>query len=98
MHQNSKCTIVFFYFGGILASKRGSSVQNDQRNLKAFGERVKELRSKKNLTIYDVTGSDMPIKSRQHWGRIERGEKNINLTTIYKVAATLEISPDKLFI
>lgn len=69
----------------------------DKKNLKAFGAVVRELREKKKLNVFDVTGDDMPIKSRQHWHRIEAGTKNINLSTIFKVAHTLDVAPYELF-
>lgn len=33
----------------------------------------------------------MPIRSRQHWQRIEKGEKNINLTTLFKISKSLKV-------
>jgi len=65
--------------------------------LKAFGARLQEIREKKALTVYDLTGDDMPIRSRQHWQRIEAGQKNINLTTVFKIAQTLGLRAEELF-
>lgn len=81
-----------------MAVKRGTALisQADKKILRAFGERVRDLRERKKLTVYDVTGDDMPIKSRQHWQRIEAGQKNVNLTTVFKVARSLEIGADVL--
>ncbi len=69
----------------------------DQKALKRFGNRVREIREKKKLSVYDVTGEDLGIKSRQHWQKIENGQKNINLTTIIKIALILEVDPMELF-
>lgn len=68
----------------------------DIKLLKNFGERVRQIRNSKKLTVYDVTGDDMPIKTRQHWQDIENGKKNINFTTFFKVADSLEIKPEDL--
>lgn len=81
-----------------MAVKKGAALvsQADKKLLRAFGERVREVRERKKLTVYDLTGDDMPIRSRQHWQRIEAGQKNINLTTVFKVANCLEIRPEDL--
>lgn len=76
-----------------MAIKKGTVLisQADKRALRAFGNRVRELRDKKRQTVYDLTGDDMPIKSRQHWQGVESGKKNINLTTLFKIARSLEV-------
>lgn len=81
-----------------MAVKKGAALvsQADKKLLCAFGERVREVRERKKLTVYDLTGDDMPIRSRQHWQRIEAGQKNINLTTVFKVAKCLEVRPEDL--
>ena len=81
-----------------MAVKRGTALisQADRKILRAFGEKVREVRERKKLTVYDLTGDDMPIRSRQHWQRIEAGQKNINLTTVFKVAKCLEVRVEDL--
>ena len=81
-----------------MAKKRTASLnsQADKRILKQVGNRVREIREKKNLSVYDLTGDDMPIKSRQHWQAIENGQKNMNITTAFKLARSLEIELDEL--
>jgi transcriptional regulator with XRE-family HTH domain len=71
--------------------------QADKRILKLLGNRVREIREKKKLSVYDITGEDMSIKSRQHWQAIENGQKNVNITTAFKVARTLEVDAEELF-
>ncbi|MEZ4814425.1 MAG: hypothetical protein R3A80_04360 [Bdellovibrionota bacterium] len=68
----------------------------DKRILLKFGRKVRGIREKKKLSVYDITGEDLPIKSRQHWQLIELGQKNINLTTIFKIAQSLEIKIENL--
>lgn len=81
-----------------MAKKRPTSLisQADKRILKQVGNRVRECREKRNLSVYDLTGDDMPIKSRQHWQAIENGQKNVNITTAFKIARTLEMGLDDL--
>ena len=68
----------------------------DKKMLKKFGASIKSLREKRNLSVYDLTGDDMMIRSRQHWHAIEAGLKNINLTTAIKIARTLKVPLNKL--
>lgn len=81
-----------------MAKSRGaiSLTKLDRQVLKAFGSRVREIREQKKLSVYDTTGDDMPIRSRQHWQSIENGKKNINLTTIFKVARSLHVKAEEL--
>lgn len=78
------------------SSKSSLLTKDDKSLLKEFGDNLRKVREGKNLTVYDVTGEDMPIKSRQHWQRIENGQKNISLTTIYKLAEALKINAKEL--
>ena len=80
--------------------KNGVKLTNskDLKLLKEIGRRVEKLRLQMELSPYDLTGDDMPVKSRQHWRRVEKGEKNINLTTLFKICRTLGTTPDKLLI
>ena len=50
----------------------GSLLTNaDKKLLKLFGNRVRQLRESKDISVYDLTGEDMPIRSRQHWQLIQ---------------------------
>ena len=78
--------------------KKNTSISKDDvKNILVVGQRIKEIREHMNLSVYDITGDDMPIKSRQHWQRIENGQKNINLTTIFKIAKTLDVKVAEIF-
>ena len=68
----------------------------DKKILKALGERIREIREKKKLTVYDVTGEDLLIKSRQHWQKIVAGQLSLTFVTFYKIAQSLEIPPVEL--
>ena len=69
----------------------------EKKLLKAFGSRIRQIREQRKRSVYDVTGEDMPIKTRQHWQMIENGKKNLQLTTIAKVAESLDVGPADLF-
>jgi len=59
-----------------------------------FGLRVRALRLKKGISQEDL--ADRCGVHRTYMGRIERGETNITLTNIYKVARGLGVSPASL--
>ena len=72
------------------------TLTKDRTLLRAIGQRVRKFREQRKLTVYDITGDDMPIRSRQHWQMIEAGNKNFNVVTLYKVAKTLEVQPEEI--
>lgn len=49
--------------------------------------RVKQLREEKGLTQYQCY-----VDSKIHFGRIERGERDISFTTLFKICEFFEIS------
>jgi transcriptional regulator with XRE-family HTH domain len=59
-----------------------------------FGQRVRELRKEKNLSQEEL--SFKAGVHRTYIGMIERGEKNITLVNIEKIAKALVISIDNL--
>jgi len=67
-------------------------VQNvkDHEFLKALGQRLRTLRKEKGLSQVDV-GVAMDNYAEQV-GRIERGELNVTICTLKKLAETLHIS------
>ncbi|QEH41415.1 helix-turn-helix domain-containing protein [Chitinophaga sp. XS-30] len=66
----------------------------DKKKLKEFGSHVKAIRQSKEAKLLElhVTGElDSSVISK-----IERGEKNITLTTLLKLAHVLDVPPKKL--
>jgi transcriptional regulator with XRE-family HTH domain len=63
--------------------------------LKKFGNRVRELRKDKNFSQEKL--ADLSGLHRTYIGMIERAEKNITLINIHKIAKALEIDLSKLF-
>lgn len=78
--------------------KKGATLisAQDRKLLKALGDRIREIRNKKKLSVYDVTGEDLPIKSRQHWQKIEAGQLSLTFITLNKIAQALDVSPSEL--
>lgn len=62
--------------------------------LKHFGKRVREERLKQNLSQEKL--AELAELHRTYIGMIERGEKNITLENIEKIAKALGIQLDKL--
>lgn len=63
--------------------------------LRLFGERLRELRTERNLSqesLAELAGLD-----RNYIGQIERAERNVALVNIVKIAKALEIEPASLF-
>jgi transcriptional regulator with XRE-family HTH domain len=63
--------------------------------LQKFGLRVKELRSINGLTQEDL--AEITELSRQYIGDVERGQRNISLVNIGKIASAFKISLTELF-
>ena len=62
--------------------------------LNKFGEKVREERLKRGLSQEELAGK--AGVHRTYIGMIERGEKNITLTNINKVANALDLKIDQL--
>lgn len=61
----------------------------------AFGEIVRDLRKAKGLSQEQL--ADKADLHRTYIGMIERGEKNLTLVNICKIAQALKISLSELF-
>ncbi|EZH72427.1 MULTISPECIES: helix-turn-helix domain-containing protein [Aquimarina] len=60
--------------------------------LNLLAKRVKELRSRK-----DVTQEDALNDTGIHFGRIEQGKRDISFSTLFKICQYFEISPKDFF-
>jgi transcriptional regulator with XRE-family HTH domain len=60
-----------------------------------FGHRVRELRYAKGLS-QEALALACSL-DRTYIGGVERGERNISLINIHKIALALDISPKELF-
>lgn len=63
--------------------------------LKQFGERVRLLRQRRKLSQEEL--ADRAGIDRTYIGGVERGERNIGLLNIKKLADALSINPKDLF-
>ena len=63
--------------------------------LLAFGQRVQELRKKRNLSQEQL--ADMAGVHRTYIGMVERAEKIITLRNIKKIAKALDVNIKELF-
>lgn len=68
---------------------------NNIKLIKTLGEIIKSHREEKNKTIYGISAESSMSKST--WREVELGVCNdINLTTLWKVAEGLEVTPASL--
>ena len=63
---------------------------------KAFGSRLRELRRWRGLT-QEVLAAESDI-DRSYIGQVERGERNIALINIHKIAKGLGVEPYELLL
>jgi transcriptional regulator with XRE-family HTH domain len=69
--------------------------KREARIQKHFGDRVRELRKQKGLSQEALAlACDL---DRTYIGGVERGERNISLVNIYKIAEALNVSASELF-
>ncbi len=71
------------------------TIEYEEQLQKRFGEKVRELRKAKGLSqesLALVSGLD-----RTYIGGVERGERNISLLNIHKIANALSVSAKELF-
>ncbi len=67
----------------------------DQKFIKQFGDRLRELRTLKGMSQEDLANTaDIPVNQI---GRIERGEINTTIVTAKAIADALKISIIELF-
>lgn len=64
--------------------------------LKQIGINIKKYRISSGLTQENMDGGQYPIDYK-FFQRIEYGEKNITLKTLFKICKKLNIDPVKLF-
>jgi transcriptional regulator with XRE-family HTH domain len=71
-------------------------VQNDPKNdpKKLIGMRIRELRLAKGISQEAL--ADLAGIHRTYMGSVERGERNISLENIVKIAKALRVRPHEL--
>lgn len=61
----------------------------------AFGRAIRELRDERGISQEEL--SHRSGIDRSYMGGVERGERNVSLTNILRVAAGLDLDPSALF-
>ena len=64
--------------------------------LQRFGEQVRKLRKVRNLSQEDL--AELSGLHRTYIGGIERGERNVSLINIVRIARALEVLPSELLV
>ena len=67
----------------------------DEKYLKKLGERIRSLRKSSNMSQLDLAGK--MDNFAEQIGRIERGEQNVSVCTLKKIADSLDVSMKELF-
>jgi transcriptional regulator with XRE-family HTH domain len=80
-------------WSGALHRVRVATVK-DEANLKPLGTAVRSLRQERGLTQEDLAGATE--LHRNHIGGIERGERNITIVTLFRLAHALKVPPADL--
>lgn len=65
-----------------------------QQVLKKLGERIRQLRNKTGISQEDL--ADRAKIHRTYMGRIERGESNPPVYTLFRIASALKTNPSEL--
>lgn len=66
-----------------------------KKDIKAFGKNLRRIRKSKGVTQEQLS-FDADIELRQI-GRIERGEINTGIASVFKIAKILGVKPKDLF-
>lgn len=67
----------------------------NERIRKTFGKKLREIRKLKGFSQESL--ADAAGLHRTYIGAVERGEQNISLENIHKLAKALKTSPEELF-
>lgn len=71
-------------------------VSADKKRLKQFGDNLRRLRKIKNLS-QEQLAFDAQL-DRSFVGQVERGERNLSLLNILRLADALGLPPEQLFL
>ncbi len=69
--------------------------RSEWQSIQKIGSNIKKLREKRNWTLESV--EDRGYRSWKHWQAIEAGKRNVNVTTILRIAKVLKVKPEQLF-
>ncbi len=63
----------------------------EKQRLKLIGERIKEIRKRKKISMEEVEGTDGP--SWRFQSKIEMQGTNFSIVTLLKIAEALDVDP-----
>jgi transcriptional regulator with XRE-family HTH domain len=69
-------------------------MERNEKALRAFGQRLTQLREERQLSIPEL--AERAGLDATHLGRIEAGEVNLLVSTVFKLAKGLGVSPAEL--
>jgi transcriptional regulator with XRE-family HTH domain len=78
-----------------MCSESGVDKDSAKAIRKSFGAHLRELRQKAGLSQEEL--ADLAGLDRSYIGGVERGERNVSLVNIHKIARALKIRPGGLF-
>ena len=67
---------------------------SDERVI-GFGRRIRMIRKSKSLSQEGLAA--LAELDRSYMGHVERGEKNVTIRNVFKIADALDVHPGKLF-
>ncbi len=71
------------------------TISNSENIQKKFGNRLRQIRQNMGLSQEEL--AHLCNLDRSYMGGVERGERNISLVNIHKIADALNISPREFF-
>ncbi len=75
--------------------ERKAKYLRNNKKLKVFGKRVRDLRKQKGFTMQQL--ADLCDIEYSQISRIERGLINTSLSNVFIIAEVLEVDPKELF-
>src|SRR3990167_7289394 len=70
------------------------TMERKHPNLIKIGKKIRELRKLKKFSQEELAAEAQ--LGRAYYGRVERGEQNISIQNLIRIALTLQIEPSKL--
>lgn len=74
---------------------RAAGHRDDQGQLTRLGQAIRSQRKRAGMSQEAL--ADAAELDRSHTGKIERGERNVSILNILKIAAALDYRPSDLF-
>lgn len=76
-------------------SGKGTKRRMDEEGLKLLGQRIRDVRKQKNMSQEDL--ADTSGLALSQIGRMERGDINATLSSVFSICRAMEINVAELF-